>query len=106
MKAKARSPKSLLLAAGVSLFAQSAFGQSPPAAPAAAAPGKNKTKKKCHDAYTSRYLFHRNVFLVTSDGVIAPDPISPDAAAAMMEEIRRVTDRPVKYVIYTHNHYD
>jgi glyoxylase-like metal-dependent hydrolase (beta-lactamase superfamily II) len=38
--------------------------------------------------------------------VIATDPISADAAAAMMEEIRKVTDRPVKYVIYTHNHYD
>ena len=46
------------------------------------------------------------MFLVTSEGVIATDPISPDAAAAMMDEIKKVTDKPVKYVIYTHNHYD
>ena len=47
MKANANSPKLLLLAAGVSLIAQSAFGQSPPATPvpAAAPPAKFETTK-------------------------------------------------------------
>jgi glyoxylase-like metal-dependent hydrolase (beta-lactamase superfamily II) len=110
MKTNSMLPGSLLLAASVALMAQSAFAQSPPAAPApapaAAPPAKFETTKVADGVYTFRYQFHRNVFLVTSDGVIATDPISPDAAAAMMEEIRKVTDKPVKYVIYSHNHYD
>jgi hypothetical protein len=68
----------LLLPAGVSLIAKPAFSQPPPAAP----PAKFETTKVADGVYTFRYLFHRNVFLVTSDGVIATDPISPDAAAA------------------------
>jgi glyoxylase-like metal-dependent hydrolase (beta-lactamase superfamily II) len=56
--------------------------------------------------YTFRYLGIRNVFLVTSAGVIATDPISPAAAAAMREEIRRITPLPVKYVVYSHEHWD
>ena len=48
----------------------------------------------------------RNIFIVTDDGVIATDPISPTAAAVYMEEIRKVTDKPIKYVIYSHKHWD
>src|SRR2546430_1528066 len=74
MKANARSPRPLLLAAGVSLITQSAFSQSPAPAPAAAPPAKFETTKVADGVYT-----FRNVFLVTSDGVIATDPIGPDA---------------------------
>jgi glyoxylase-like metal-dependent hydrolase (beta-lactamase superfamily II) len=56
--------------------------------------------------YTFRYLGIRNIFLVTRDGVIATDPISPEAARVMREEIRKVTDLPVKYVVYSHQHWD
>ena len=44
--------------------------------------------------------------VVTSDGVIVTDPISAVAAKTMMEEIRKITDKPVRYVIYSHNHWD
>ena len=87
MKANARPLRSLLLAAGVALMAQSAFGQSLPAAPApapdAVPPAKFETTKVADGVFAFRYLFHRNVYVVTSDGVIATDPISPDAAAAL-----------------------
>jgi glyoxylase-like metal-dependent hydrolase (beta-lactamase superfamily II) len=46
------------------------------------------------------------VFLVTSDGVIATDPIEPEAARIMREEIRRITPLPVRYVVYSHQHWD
>ena len=46
--------------------------------------------------YTYRHGGFRNIFMVTSDGVIATDPINPTAAAAMREEIAKVTDQPVK----------
>jgi hypothetical protein len=89
MKANARSPRSLLLAAGVSLIAQSAFSQSPPAA---RRPRRQQRRRQNSRLprwpmafIRSAISFHRNVFLVTSDGVIATDPISPDAAAARVD---------------------
>lgn len=56
--------------------------------------------------YTFRYTGTRNIFMVTKDGVIATDPISPEAARVMRDEIRKVTDQPVRYVVYSHNHWD
>jgi len=44
--------------------------------------------------------------VVTTDGVIVTDPINSVAAKNMMDEIRKVTDKPVKFVIYSHNHWD
>jgi glyoxylase-like metal-dependent hydrolase (beta-lactamase superfamily II) len=48
------------------------------------------------------------MFIVTSAGVIATDPISlrRPAAKAYIEEIRKITQAPIKYVIYSHSHYD
>ncbi|MDX2143345.1 MAG: MBL fold metallo-hydrolase [Rhodospirillaceae bacterium] len=48
----------------------------------------------------------RNIFLVTSDGVIATDPVSPAFAKEMRAAIRKVTNQPVKYVVYSHQHWD
>jgi glyoxylase-like metal-dependent hydrolase (beta-lactamase superfamily II) len=59
------------------------------------------------------YIFrngnHQSMFIVTSEGVIATDPIAygrPTGAADYIAEIRKVTDKPIKYLIYSHNHYD
>jgi glyoxylase-like metal-dependent hydrolase (beta-lactamase superfamily II) len=48
------------------------------------------------------------MFIVTKDGVIATDPISErrPAAKAYIEEIQKITKAPIKYVIYSHLHYD
>lgn len=48
----------------------------------------------------------RTFFLVTDDGVIVGDPISVEDANALREGIRKITDKPVTHVIYSHNHYD
>ncbi len=45
-------------------------------------------------------------FMVTDEGVVVMDPINPDHASQMMEAIRSVTDQPIKYLIYSHNHWD
>lgn len=58
------------------------------------------------DVYHFRYGFHSNIFVVTDDGVIATDPLNPAAAAAYLAEIRKVTDLPVRYLIYSHDHTD
>jgi glyoxylase-like metal-dependent hydrolase (beta-lactamase superfamily II) len=56
--------------------------------------------------YTFRYTGTRNVFLITSDGVIVTDPIEPEAARILREEIRKLTPLPVRYVVYSHQHWD
>ena len=49
------------------------------------------------------------MFIVTSDGVIATDPVGygrPQGGATYIEEIRKVTDKPIKYLVYSHHHFD
>jgi glyoxylase-like metal-dependent hydrolase (beta-lactamase superfamily II) len=68
---------------------------------------KKQELTKISDAvYTFRNMFHRTWFMVTSDGVIVADPISEGAAKAMLAEIRKITDKPVKYLLYSHEHAD
>ena len=58
------------------------------------------------DLYMFRFWVYRTIFLVTDAGVIVADPLNPQAAGMLMEEIRKVTDQPVKYVLYSHEHWD
>ena len=56
-----------------------------------------------------RNVNHQSIFIVTSDGVIATDPIAygkPTGGADYVAEIRKVTNQPIKYLIYSHHHYD
>lgn len=65
-----------------------------------------ETTKIADGVYSYRFFFHRNMFIVTDEGVIATDPINAKAAATLMKEIRKVTDKPIQYVIYSHEHWD
>jgi glyoxylase-like metal-dependent hydrolase (beta-lactamase superfamily II) len=59
--------------------------------------------------YVFRYGNHQAMFVVTGDGVIATDPIGygrPQAVLTDLDEIRKVTSEPVKYVVYSHHHFD
>jgi glyoxylase-like metal-dependent hydrolase (beta-lactamase superfamily II) len=61
------------------------------------------------NVYIFRHGGHQSMFIVTSEGVIATDPIAygrPQGGAAYIEEIKKVTDKPIKYLIYSHHHYD
>lgn len=62
--------------------------------------------KVTENAYSFRFFIHRNMVLITSDGVIVTDPINPAAAQHMTAEIKKITDKPIKLVIYSHNHWD
>ena len=75
------------------------------AAAQTSAPQFDLTKVTDH-VYSFRSGIHRAMVVVTSDGVIVTDPINSAAAKNMMDEIRKVTDKPVKFVIYSHNHWD
>src|SRR4051794_15435674 len=59
------------------------------------------------------YIFRnggaQSMFIVTSDGVIATDPISygrPTGGQTYVDEIKKVTNQPIKYLIYSHHHFD
>ena len=56
--------------------------------------------------YVFRWWVYRNIFIVTDEGVIVTDPMNPKAAKLLQTEIRRITDKPVRYVVYSHNHHD
>lgn len=61
------------------------------------------------NVYVFRNGGHQAMFVVTPDGVIATDPVAygkPDGGRQYLEEIRKVTDKPVKYVVYSHHHFD
>lgn len=49
---------------------------------------------------------HNSLVLVTPDGIILTDPINRDFASWLKAELTRRFDRPVKYVIYSHHHWD
>lgn len=56
--------------------------------------------------YTFRYGPYRNIFLVGDEGVIVTDPLKVAAAEALLGEIRKLTDKPIRFVAYSHSHWD
>jgi glyoxylase-like metal-dependent hydrolase (beta-lactamase superfamily II) len=61
------------------------------------------------NVYVFRYGGHQSMFVVTKDGVIATDPIGlarPQAVQTYIAEIRKLTQAPIRYVIYSHQHFD
>jgi glyoxylase-like metal-dependent hydrolase (beta-lactamase superfamily II) len=86
------------------LVALPVFAQAP------ARPPQQTTKVDGADGvYIFRNGNHQSMFVVTPEGVIATDPIAygrPTGGADFVAAIRQVTDRPIKYLIYSHHHYD
>ena len=61
------------------------------------------------NVYVFRYGNAQAMFVVTKEGVIATDPIGygrPQAVTTYLDEIKKVTNQPVRYVIYSHHHFD
>lgn len=67
---------------------------------------KTQTLQLAENLYTFRWGAYRSLFMVTPEGVIATDPISPAAATAYRAAIAAVTPLPVRYVVYSHAHWD
>ena len=86
-------------------FATTAVAQAPAQQPMFATTKVDGTD----NVYIFRYQNHQAMFIVTPAGVIVTDPISygrPQAAKTYLEEIRKITKAPIKYLIYSHHHYD
>ena len=67
---------------------------------------KRSITKVSGDLYRFQNNFHYSVFLVTSDGIIATDPINAEAAGWLKKELSDRFNQPVKYLIYSHDHVD
>ena len=71
------------------------------------APPPFATTKVTDNIYIFRYGGHQSMFIVTPDGVIATDPISERRPVKpYIDAIEAVTKAPIKYVIYSHSHFD
>jgi glyoxylase-like metal-dependent hydrolase (beta-lactamase superfamily II) len=92
------------------LATASVWSQGQPAAPAAPRPPIATTKVDGTDnVYIFRNGNHQSLFVVTNDGVIATDPVAygrPQGGAAYVEAIKKVTDKPIRYLVYSHHHFD
>jgi len=91
-----------LALAGAAIVCAPAEAQQPP-------PFATTRVEGTDNVYIFRAMGHQAMFVVTSAGVIATDPISygrRDASTVYVEEIRKVTNKPIKYLVYSHHHYD
>ena len=91
------------LAACSLMLSVGALAQAPAQAPA------HETRKISDNVYVYRHGGHQAMFIVTPAGVIATDPIGyqhPDTVTDYIAEIKKITQAPIKYVIYSHHHYD
>src|ERR1700745_2586122 len=71
------------------------------------APPPFATTKVTDNVYIFRYGNHQSMFIVTPAGVIATDPISERRPAKpYIDAIQAVTKAPIKYVVYSHSHFD
>jgi len=77
------------------------------------APQRPQIETRKVDGTDNIYIFrngnHQSIFVVTKEGVIATDPVAygrPQGGEQYVAEIKKVTQAPIKYLIYSHHHYD
>jgi len=92
---QARTALTLVLA----LLAGYSFGLAQPASQRQIMPIKG-------ELYRFRNADHFSVFLVTPAGILATDPIDADAARWLKAELAKRFAKPVRYLIYSHDHAD
>ncbi|MFL4968021.1 MAG: MBL fold metallo-hydrolase, partial [Xanthobacteraceae bacterium] len=88
--------------------AQPAAPAAPPAQPSRP-PIETKKVEGTDNVYIFRNQNHQAMFVVTNDGVIATDPVAygrPTGGQTYLDEIKKVTDKPIRYLIYSHHHFD
>jgi len=83
--------------------------QGPPAGPSQAEQVVTSKVEGTDNVYTFRNGNSQSLFIVTSEGVIATDPVGygrPQGGATYVAEIRKVTSQPIRYLVYSHHHFD
>ena len=56
--------------------------------------------------YIFEFAGYQSMFVVDPGGVLITDPISPAAAPVYLSEVRKLTSAPIRYVVYSHHHFD
>jgi glyoxylase-like metal-dependent hydrolase (beta-lactamase superfamily II) len=79
----------------------------------AAQPSRPQIETRKVEGTENVYIFrngnHQAMFIVTPEGVIATDPIAygrPTGGQQYIDEIKKVTQAPIRYLIYSHHHFD
>jgi len=95
-------------AAGMAVLVLAAFTATAQAQAPTPPPFATTKVEGTDNVYIFRFGGHQSMFIVTKDGVIATDPIGlrRPAAKTYIEEIQKITKAPIKYVIYSHSHFD
>ena len=91
------------------ILATHVWSQGPPAGAAQAEQVVTTKVEGTDNVYTFRNGNSQSMFIVTSEGVIATDPVGygrPQGGATYVAEIRKVTSQPIRYLIYSHHHFD
>ena len=67
-----------------------------------------KIEKITDDIYTARgFSFGNAQMIITKQGLVIIDSTeSPEAADKILKEFRKISDKPIRYLIYTHAHID
>jgi glyoxylase-like metal-dependent hydrolase (beta-lactamase superfamily II) len=101
--------RTLLTLMACGLLTAQVGSQNQPAPAAQAAPITATKVEGTDNVYTFRNGNSQAMFIVTSEGVIATDPVGygrPQGGAAYLAEIRKVTNQPIRYLVYSHHHFD
>ncbi|MCH7548036.1 MAG: MBL fold metallo-hydrolase [Candidatus Krumholzibacteriota bacterium] len=57
-------------------------------------------------SYGDPTMGYFSMFVVTDDGVIVVEPVNEAHAQATLIAIREVTDKPIRFLLHSHNHWD
>jgi len=82
------------------VVASQALAQTPAAAP------RRSIEPIAGSVYTATNNNHRTVFLVTPEGIVLADPINADFSRWLKAELATRFKVPVRYVVYSHHHWD
>lgn len=94
------------LLAAIALALPMAGHAQAPVTPSAQNPVR-EISKITGEIYRFRNNNHYSIFAVTPAGIIATDPINAPAATWLKDELKkRWPDRPIKFVVYSHDHAD
>jgi glyoxylase-like metal-dependent hydrolase (beta-lactamase superfamily II) len=63
-------------------------------------------KRVADGVYIFEYRGYQSMFVVDPAGVVVTDPMNAEAAKVYLAEIRRMTTAPIRFVVYSHHHYD
>jgi len=96
----------LLLLTGWGSIAAQTAGTATGQSKQKASPAAGALTKILEDVYEYRYGAVSAWFIVTDGGVITTDHMAESGLPAFKAAIASVTDKPVRYVIYSHDHAD